>query len=96
MQNKQNERNGMTGNGLSRWNVRWVFLCLAAAGLVGLAAAGLRAADKEDKEEDEVKVTLDQVPAAVKATLQRASTSPSACASPPPASTSRSRCPSTR
>jgi hypothetical protein len=52
------------------WNKRVILAGLAGLGLVCVASMQVRAGEK-DKEEDEVKVTLDQVPAAVKATLQK-------------------------
>jgi len=57
---------------------RWIQVALMALGLAGTAALSVRAADtaKKDAQEQkengkEVKVTLDQVPAAVKDTLQK-------------------------
>ena len=57
---------------------RWILVVLMALGLACIAALSVRAADaaKKDAQEhkekgEEVKVTLDQVPAAVKDTLQK-------------------------
>ncbi len=55
---------------------RWILMALMALGLAGTAALSVRGADaakndaqEQKKEADEVKVTLDQLPAAVKDTL---------------------------
>ena len=51
---------------------RWLLAGTLALGLAGIGAAVIRADDKPDKEDkNEVKVTVDQLPAAVKATLTK-------------------------
>lgn len=50
-------------------NRRLMCVGLLGASLIGAGAAVLRAEEKGKKEEEEVKVSIDQVPSAVKATL---------------------------
>ena len=66
---------------------RWILIALMGFGLVAVSAATLQAkgkaknngkendqqgqVDQKDENKDEVKVTIDQVPAAVKATLEK-------------------------
>lgn len=52
---------------------RWLLVVLMAMGLVSVMAPALRAADAKEAEKEKktkVKVTLDQLPAAVKDTIQ--------------------------
>lgn len=52
---------------------RWLLAGAIALGLTSIGTVAIRAADKESDKEDakEVKVTVDQLPAAVKATLTK-------------------------
>ncbi len=51
---------------------RWLTVLLAGLGLVGCASMHQgEGKDKEDDEKNEVKITMDQAPAAVQATLKK-------------------------
>ncbi len=51
--------------------LRWIVAGLMAVSVASIVPGRALAEEKKDKEENEVKVTMDQLPAAVKATLMK-------------------------
>jgi hypothetical protein len=60
----------MRGKGVSIMSKSWLAIGLVGLGLMGCTSMQQKTADK-DNDDNEVKVTLDQTPAPVQATLQR-------------------------